>query len=57
MVFNIDRALRCMLVLLITICLGGHIVIENPGSSLIWLHDRFQWMLVQLNAIGMLVPH
>lgn len=45
-----------MLVLLITVALGGHFVIENPGSSLIWLHDRFQWMLGALEAIGNKAP-
>ena len=42
-----------MLVILITVSLGGHIVLENPGSSLIWLHDRFQWMLESLGSIGL----
>ena len=47
---------RCILVILITVSLGGHIVLENPGSSLIWLHDRFQWMLESLGSLGTTVP-
>jgi len=44
---------RCMLIALITISLGGHMVLENPGSSLIWMHDKFQWFLGALESVGL----
>ena len=47
---------RCILVIMVTVSLGGHMVLENPGSSLIWLHDRFQWMLETLASLGIKVP-
>lgn len=44
---------RSMLLILLCICMGGTPVVENPGSSLIWLHDRFQWLLGCLEKIGL----
>jgi hypothetical protein len=41
---------------MVTVSLGGHMVLENPGSSLIWLHDRFQWMLETFASLGIKVP-
>ena len=32
--------------------MGGTPVIENPGSSLIWMHERFQWLLGVLQNMG-----
>ena len=37
------------------ICASGCIIIENPRSSLIFLRDRFQWLLKQLERVGMKV--
>ena len=28
-------------------------VLENPGSSLIWMHDKFQWFLGALESVGL----
>ena len=42
-----------MLLILVCVAMGGVPVIENPGSSLIWLHDRFQWLLGVLQAAGL----
>lgn len=36
--------------------MGGTPVIENPGSSMIWLHDRFQWLLGILENAGIRDP-
>ena len=36
---------RSMLLILLCICMGGTPCIENPGSSMVWMHDRFQWLL------------
>ena len=46
---------RCILLLMTAIAAGGCPVVENPGSSLIYLHDRFQWMIDRLRAIGISV--
>ena len=50
-------ALRSILLILLCICMGGTPVIENPGSSMIWMHDRFQWLLGVLENVGMRDPH
>ena len=47
---------RSMLLILVSICMGGTVVIENPGSSLIWMHDRFQWLVDILEAQGIKAP-
>ena len=47
---------RSILLMLLCICMGGTPVVENPGSSLIWLHNRFQWLLEVLERAGMVVP-
>lgn len=36
--------------------MGGTPVIENPGSSMIWLHTRFQWLLEALEVANMKDP-
>ena len=43
---------RSILLILLCICMGGKPVIENPGSSLIWMHERFQWLLGVLQNMG-----
>ena len=40
---------RCILLMMLAVCAGGVTVIENPGTSLIYLHDRWQWMLQRLH--------
>ena len=46
---------RCTLLWVLTICCGGSILIENPRTSLIFMHERFQWMLSCLEAAKVLV--
>ena len=48
-------SLRAILLIGLTICASGCFVLENPGTSLIYLHDRFQWLLQQLENMGMKV--
>lgn len=50
-----SSSLRSILLILLCICMGGVPVIENPGTSLIWMHDRFQWLLEVLERCGMKV--
>ena len=38
------------------VCMSGVVLLENPGSSIIYLHDRFQWFLQQLEQAGMVAP-
>ena len=45
-----------MLLILVIIAMGGTPFIENPGTSLIWLHDRFQWLLDMLEIARIRVP-
>lgn len=47
---------RSILLVLLCICMGGTPVLENPGSSLIWLHSRFQWLLSILEAAKVREP-
>ena len=35
---------------------SGVFILENPGSSLIFQHDRLQWLLQQLEQVGLGVP-
>ena len=41
------------MIILLIIAMGGTPVIENPGSSMIWLHTRFQWLLQALELGNM----
>ena len=50
------KTLRSILLILVTIAMGGRPFIENPGTSLIWLHDRFQWLLDMLEIARIRVP-
>ena len=45
-----------MLLIGMAICMSGVVLIENPGSSMLFLHDRMQWLLQQLEKAGMVVP-
>jgi len=45
-----------MLLILLCVCMGGTPVIENPGSSMIWMHERFQWLLGVLQEHGITEP-
>lgn len=45
--------MRSCFLILFVICMEGVPVVENPGSSLIWLHDRFQWLLTLLERAGL----
>lgn len=45
-----------MLVVLLTIAAGGIPLIENPGSTLIHLSDRFQKLVALLRAKGFCSP-
>lgn len=47
--------LRSILLMLLCVAMGGTVVIENPGSSMIWLHLRFQWLLGILERAGLKV--
>ena len=49
-------SLRSILLIAVCICMDGTPVVENPGSSMIWLHDRFQWLLAKLETLGMKEP-
>ncbi|CAL1152631.1 unnamed protein product [Cladocopium goreaui] len=49
---NLLTSRSCFLILFV-ICMEGVPVVENPGSSLIWLHDRFQWLLTLLERAGL----
>ena len=44
-----------ILLVMTSIAAGGCPIIENPGSSLLALHDRFQWMIDKLRSIGVSV--
>lgn len=50
------RTLRSILLILLVVAMNGTPIIENPGSSLIWLHDRFQWLLEILENAGLREP-
>ena len=38
--------------MVLTICAGGTILLENPCNSLIALHDRYVWMVKMLLEHG-----
>ena len=49
-------ARRSVLLILLCVAMGGTPVVENPGSSLLWLHERFQWLLETLERFNIRVP-
>ena len=51
-----SRTARCALLLTMVIASSGVFIIENPGSSLIFHHDRLQWLLQQLEQVDLGVP-
>ena len=51
-----QNIIRCILLIMMTVCAGGVIVVENPGTSLIYLHDRWQWMLQRLGSAKIPAP-
>ena len=44
-----------LLLILLTIAMSGTPVVENPAGSLIWLHDRLEWLLERLEQSGLTV--
>lgn len=51
---NLLAAQHCRVALLViaTVALHGSFVIEQPQSSLLFKHERMQWVLSQLEAGG-----
>ena len=47
---------RVTLLLLLIHSANGVWLVENPGSSLIALHDRFQWLIRVMRKSGLSVP-
>ena len=45
-----------MLLLALLVCLGHTWIVENPGSSVIGLFPRFQWLFQVLHDQGIKVP-
>ena len=52
----ISLANRSVILMWITILMGGTYCMENPLNSLVACHPRYVWMLEQLRVIGVYVP-
>ena len=48
---------RSVILILITVLMGGTYVMENPHNSLLAMHPRYVWLLEQLKKCGVFVPH
>ena len=44
--------LRCARMCLLVVALGGNFVVEQPKSSLLFRHERMQWLCTKLKASG-----
>ena len=42
--------------MIFVIAAGGHIVLENPGNSMVTLHARYIQMLKMLQKVGLVEP-
>ena len=48
---------RSVILILITVLMGGTYVMENPHNSLLAMHPRYVWLLEQLKKFGVFAPH
>ena len=47
---------RCMLLLVLLVCLGHNFFVENPANTIIGLYPRFQWVFKVLKGLGVPAP-
>ena len=54
-VLQLLMLLRSVILMVLVICAGGTICMENPNNSLIALHERFAWLVTLLQSHGIAV--
>ena len=50
--FKLDVACRCMLLLVLLVCMGHNFFVENPANTILGLYPRFQWVFKVLKSLG-----